>query len=745
MSGAGSGAGAGAGAGGGATGGGGPPPPPPPVIYIPAFHTAGQYPAPDNNISKTIESKATKEEQRQAATDLRDFLNDPTSNLRDLNGEPRIFTAIIMVPGKPEVKVVYGFELGTVARIGAISPIKDKVLAMYGDGGPTIGFPQVMVLEPTIRDPVQVKTPTEAFVQSELQKANQQVDQPVVKALNCTEEENVLILCPVPAYWVYDGFTKDLPAALVYERVLDCQHDSPMRSDALKFLRACLVSSHRQQDVKPYIPQDIYQRMAPQEARAWAVNKFNLLCPPLPPPPPIGGGALPGQPGGVAALATAAGATGTTGAQVTLDANTVALLVQGMSGQHRSATAEEKKDDGGSDPKIGEIELRNMKRMCGLPADAQFESLPAWFQKLFEKNLTDEEKTIIVSNELEKRTFYDEAEIPIYPELLRTIIKRTWTAQDLGKRSAYANAAKGVTPFAMIDLSDNDVAEMYMTAADVSQATYVTSGEVTKLREKLKATVPASTDKLILKLKRYTNYLYALYTSRCPKYLRMRKIMTALLNLRESARARMSHDVRASILWIIHLQARKFAKGQMIAGDKEECLFEFTNLLNVLQTKNCHSISHDELPDALRGNIGIGTDKKSTTAKRTAGTFLNTQGVDDEEPVAEKEPKKPKNRIVQEYNKDLAEHFAEAMKITSKPGLQKVCDYCGITKRSLVPDLDVRKDCRQFLVLGWCGFDDRGKCILNHRTATPDQVKIIKEKTFKFTNDPNGMLSGKKD
>jgi len=37
-----------------------------------------------------------------------DFLNDPTSDLRDLNGDKTIFTAIIAVPGTQKVKVIYG-------------------------------------------------------------------------------------------------------------------------------------------------------------------------------------------------------------------------------------------------------------------------------------------------------------------------------------------------------------------------------------------------------------------------------------------------------------------------------------------------------------------------------------------------------------------------------------------------------------------------------------------------------------
>ncbi len=320
------------------------------------------------------------------------------------------------------------------------------------------------------------------------------------------------------------------------------------------------------------------------------------------------------------------------------------------------------------------------------------------------------------------------------------ILKRAWTAQDLGKRSAFANAAKGVTTWAMIDFSDNDVVEMYMTASDYAQATHITSGEVNKLWKKLKARVPATSDKLILMLKRYTNFLYAMFSSRCPLYLKMRKILSALLDLHPSAQDRMSHNVRASILWIIQVQSRKFAKGRMIKDDREECLFEFSNLLNVLQTKNCHSIYHDELPNELREKTGIQGVLHDT--KRVAST-LGCPPATMDQPMRDPKKQKQTQRIMERYNKKLEAYFEEAMKIANNPGLQRVCDYCGVTKKSLVPNLDVRQDCQQFLILGWCGFKECGKCILNHRTATPEQVETIMKGTIKFVDNPKGMMSGK--
>ena len=35
----------------------------------------------------------------------------------------------------------------------------------------------------------------------------------------------MLQIAPIPAYLVEDGFDKDLDASMVYEQLMDCQHD----------------------------------------------------------------------------------------------------------------------------------------------------------------------------------------------------------------------------------------------------------------------------------------------------------------------------------------------------------------------------------------------------------------------------------------------------------------------------------------------------------------------------------------
>ena len=104
-------------------------------------------------------------------------------------------------------------------------------------------------------------------------------------------------IAPCPAYFLYDGFNTDLDAAMVYERLMDCQHPSPMLTHALTFLRSCMIGGWRQADTKLYVEQHTFFAMLPQKARQWGAQRFNNMFPSLMAPvvaqipmplPPIG-------------------------------------------------------------------------------------------------------------------------------------------------------------------------------------------------------------------------------------------------------------------------------------------------------------------------------------------------------------------------------------------------------------------------------------------------------------------------
>jgi len=90
------------------------------------------------------------------------------------------------------------------------------------------------------------------------------------------------------------------------------------------------------------------------------------------------------------------------------------------------------------------------------------------------------------------------------------------------------NAAKGLSPFALINLTNDDIATMIQEAQDLYQATAVSAAEFRAARAKVTAKTPTTAEEFMLMLKRYTNLLYALFSSQLPMFKQMYGVIQAL-------------------------------------------------------------------------------------------------------------------------------------------------------------------------------------------------------------------------
>ena len=79
---------------------------------------------------------------------------------------------------------------------------------------------------------------------------------------------------------------------------------------------------------------------------------------------------------------------------------------------------------------------------------------------MFEKRQDEKEKTQVIAIEIEKCYIFDGAEVPLYPTLVKKIVKRDWTESDIRKREALVNAERGLSPFLMGYLIEEDVVLM---------------------------------------------------------------------------------------------------------------------------------------------------------------------------------------------------------------------------------------------------------------------------------------------
>jgi len=171
------------------------------------------------------------------------------------------------------------------------------------------------------------------------------------------------------------------------------------------------------------------------------------------------------------------------------------------------------------------------------------------------------------------------------------ILKRHWTGQDVGKRAALAHTAKGLSPFALVDLTEDDVACMQQEADDLRSSTTIMASELKAVQ------VPEDADGLMQMIKRFANPLYALFSSQCLMYKQPYKIVKELREHSPNARTQLGRKAKASMLWIILLQARRFAQGKMKGNDG--CLGKFTNLRNLIRAKNCGTLDHCEVLSEL--------------------------------------------------------------------------------------------------------------------------------------------------
>ena len=684
-------------------------PQPPNPAYVPT-HFDGQLPDAVGEVATCLAAVPVLE-QRTTAGDLCNFLDNPTNDLAALNGEARCFTAIINLPNSHKVRVLYGLGFGT-AGIGQRSPLANKLLAMYSEGG-TIGPPPVLVLDATIRTKLNIPNPTNQEIEDAF-TAGHTVDRPVQMARNVNQKMDLIRVVPIPAYLVYDGLNEDLDAAMVYERLRSSAHNGAWKDTGLAFCRSCMVGTWRQTDHKPFLDSANFNAILPPQGRTWGLNRFRSLFPTIHTPgiqqPPAAQELAPAQP----PPPNAAPPQPTLGQ---LDARALIQLLQQHAAPAQAAGDEEKKDEENVLPKVSDMEQKQMTIMCGLEEDAPVASLPKWYRDLFKKNQDDKDKSNIICAQLESTYILEDGEVPLYPALIKMIQKRDWSAGDVGKRASFVNAAKGISPFAMFDFSEDDVAVMVQDFQDISGATTITAADIKAARSKLQAAVPTTTEDFLKMLRAYTNLLFSLFTNQCPLYKSMYTIIKGLRDLSKSAREQLNHQTKASMLWVILLQSRRFAQGRMVGN--ESCLAEFTTMITHLNAKACRAIQHDEIPkELLAGSCPSGAQRDKPERPKDSAT--------------QNPPKRPKTEA--KYNTDIAKALAQPLKDAGYPGLAAICAYCSTSVQQLIPDDTI---CRTYAITGRCRYSPN--CRFRHITTSKEQTKKILEGLKRFTTEPLGL------
>ena len=90
------------------------------------------------------------------------------------------------------------------------------------------------------------------------------------------------------------------------------------------------------------------------------------------------------------------------------------------------------------------------------------------------------------------------------------------------------NSERGISPFAMVYLIDEDVVLIQQYHKDLINVSLLSTSKVKATRTKLIASTPTDSEGFMMMLKIFTNSLFALFSSSCPLYKQVYVIIKAL-------------------------------------------------------------------------------------------------------------------------------------------------------------------------------------------------------------------------
>ena len=672
---------------------------------------SGTLPGPVGNIANVI-NRETVENQKQHFQDFYTFLTSDNKILLQLNMDKAYRTCIIGLPDSNKVRVAHCMGLGSSA-IGATSEIDNRLLLLSGDGGPDIGTPSPLILDPSILETQEMLSMTEAQLDTNLtSKGGAAYTWPLqrrIDAANSTTSSTVMRLAPIPAFLVLDGFTTDLDAVEVYERILSIDdHTGDAITHTKKFLLTCLTS-HNQGDPCPRLGQEVLIAPAPATARQWSIATFNATYPTL-------------APQAIAAI------PGNNNANIDIAALLAQILPHTLN--NRQIPPEEKKDDEINTPQMGmsKRELESTLKMCGLNTTSDPTLLPEWFQQCAEKGMTESYKMVIIRNQIMSNYNFEDAEVPLTSTLLKVAAKRNWTGKEANiNRHSLTNATEGLSLFLLLDLNEDEVAALNEDEAAVDLASVVRPDDIKALKQKFIAKVPTEQDKFMLLLERYANLLFALFTAECTFYKCVIRIIKSLKEYSRNARARLSLTTKASILWVVHKQSRRFSIGETTI------LEEFSHMHSQLQAK-VSGYSHAETPKEL-----IENSKTEKPDKRKN---------DDKPPPPNHDKKRFKpDRIpsggggggnVNKWHQKLREVLGPPLKTAGFPNFLAIMKYCNTNPEEVYSRWSNK--CAPNAFFGRCSLGM--SCRKDHSFPSESEVEKIITVTKKLQDNPSGIRQG---
>ena len=372
---------------------------------------------------------------------------------------------------------------------------------------------------------------------------------------------------------------------------------------------------------------------------------------------------------------------------------------------------------GDGDPKAGMVpkELEDTLVMCGQASSATTKDLPGWFKDCMVKHTTDQYRQTIIRKWVTNNTFYDDAEVPLTEPLLKMIMKRAWVGKGGNvSRPSLLHAMEGISPFLMLDLSEDEVASINDEADLIQHASLVSVHDLRALKRKMKITIPVASEDFLLLLKKFANLVFALFSSQSPLFKCVRELITALKAYSREARRKMSLQTKGSILWIVLLQARQFGQGEV------NVLCEFTTMHADLRAKRAQ-ITHSEVPAELLAN-SFGTDLE-----------------DEKDRVGEeREQKRQKKENPNNWHPKLKEALTRPMAEAGNPSFSRVMNFIKKDAYGIIPKGS--RVCTPNAIFGTCFNGDA--CHKRHVVLRDEQVPQVLSLLAAFVKEPKKVAKG---
>jgi hypothetical protein len=320
--------------------------------------------------------------------------------------------------------------------------------------------------------------------------------------------EDLAMVCPFPPIWAYDAFTEDVPAHVLWERVMaaDEENCKNVVEYAKTWLKAVHTAHNATNTKKIEIESRYFMERLVSTSTEWARKRVATLYPSV----------------GSAFIAPSSRTPGAQSQSLGTN-NALAILAQALARQANPQQATVSTAGAPSSANydkygMSDDDIDRICVMCGLQP-GQGAGLPSWLEKLNQKGITKDGQRTILRKMLGINLKYEEHPIPCTPAVLDMIIKKAFTGD--GDYQTTTGVMKGLSLYLFAPQTAEDIAEATMFATAVETSTSTTVQDLQKLSKKAKA--PKSITSLIALLKTFANMLEKLFSAGCPLLLRLVK------------------------------------------------------------------------------------------------------------------------------------------------------------------------------------------------------------------------------